>query len=270
MKKQFKLGVIGGGFMAHAILKGAVYSEFIKPKKIIVSDPSRQALDSLKYLGVNTSVNNRDVAENSEFVLFAVKPQNFESAAESIHGLLLENVISIMAGVTKHKIKENLLGKNCRVARAMPNLPCSIGSGMTAVDLSDFADDVDASAFVNSVFGNLGTVLQVPEEKLNAVTGISGSGPAYVYMFIDGLIKAGVKQGLTEDEAKTLAVNTVFGGADMVAHSEEKPIEDLIAAVCSKGGTTIQAVESFRKDDMYGMIDRAVEACVRRAEELSE
>ena len=89
-------------------------------------------------------------------------------------------------------------------------------------------------------------------------------------MFIDGLIKAGVKQGLTEDEAKTLAVNTVFGGADMVAHSEEKPIEDLIAAVCSKGGTTIQAVESFRKDDMYGMIDRAVEACVRRAEELSE
>lgn len=270
MKKQFKLGVIGGGFMAQAILKGAVYSEFIKPKKIIVSDPSRQALDSLKYLGVNTSVNNRDVAENSEFVLFAVKPQNFAAAAESIHGLLLDNVISIMAGVTRRKIKESLLGKNCRVARAMPNLPCSIGSGMTAIDLTDYADDVDASAFINSVFGNLGNVLLVPEEKLNAVTGISGSGPAYVYMFIEGLIKAGIKQGLTEDEAKTLAVNTVFGGADMVAHSEDKPISDLIAAVCSKGGTTIQAVDSFKADDMYGMIDRAVAACVRRAEELSE
>ena len=270
MKKQYKLGVIGGGFMAQAILKGAVYSEFIRPKKIIVSDPSREALDSLKYLGVNTSVNNRDVAENSEFVLFAVKPQNFDAAAESIHGLPVENVISIMAGVTRKRIRDRLLGKNCRVARAMPNLPCSIGSGMTAIDLTDYADDVDASAFINSVFGNLGNVLLVPEEKLNAVTGISGSGPAYVYMFIDGLIRAGVNQGLTEDEAKTLAVNTVFGGADMVAHSEEKPIADLIAAVCSKGGTTIQAVESFKADDMYGMIDRAVAACVRRAEELSE
>ena len=270
MKKQYKLGVIGGGFMAQAILKGAVYSEFIRPKKIIVSDPSREALDSLKYLGVNTSVNNRDVAENSEFVLFAVKPQNFDAAAESIHGLPVENVISIMAGVTRKRIRDHLLGKNCRVARAMPNLPCSIGSGMTAIDLTDYADDVDASAFINSVFGNLGNVLLVPEEKLNAVTGISGSGPAYVYMFIDGLIRAGVNQGLTEDEAKTLAVNTVFGGADMVAHSEEKPIADLIAAVCSKGGTTIQAVESFKADDMYGMIDRAVAACVRRAEELSE
>ena len=270
MKKQYKLGVIGGGFMAQAILKGAVYSEFIRPKKIIVSDPSREALDSLKYLGVNTSVNNRDVAENSEFVLFAVKPQNFDAAAESIHGLPVENVISIMAGVTRKRIRDRLLGKNCRVARAMPNLPCSIGSGMTAIDLTDYADDVDASAFINSVFGNLGNVLLVPEEKLNAVTGISGSGPAYVYMFIDGLIRAGVNQGLTEDEAKTLAVNTVFGGADMVAHSEEKPIADMIAAVCSKGGTTIQAVESFKADDMYGMIDRAVAACVRRAEELSE
>ena len=102
------------------------------------------------------------------------------------------------------------------------------------------------------------------------MTGISGSGPAYVYMFIDGLIKAGVKQGLTEDEAKTLAVSTVFGGADMVGHSEDKTIDELISAVCSKGGTTIQAVDSFRRDDLYGVIDRAVSACVKRAEELSE
>ena len=270
MKKQYKLGVIGGGFMAHAILKGAVYSDFIRAKKIIVSDPSAEALESLKYLGVNTSVNNRDVAENSEFVLFAVKPQNFETVAESIHGIPLEKVITIMAGVKKDKLKKSLLGRDLRVARAMPNLPCSIGSGMTALDLSDFSDDVDGCAFINSVFDSLGNVLAVSEEKLNAVTGISGSGPAYVYMFIEGLIRAGVRQGLTEDEAKTLAVNTVFGGADMVAHSEDKTIDSLIGAVCSKGGTTIQAVESFKKDDMYGMIDRAVEACVKRAKELSE
>lgn len=269
MKKQFKLGVIGGGFMAQAILKGAVYSDFLKPKKIIVSDVSAQALEKLDYLGVNRTVNNRDVAENCEFLLFAVKPQNFNAVAESLHGLPVEKVISIMAGVKKHKIKEALFGKTIKVARAMPNLPCSIGSGMTAVDMSDF-EEVDDCAFIDSVFSSLGNVLSVPEEKLNAVTGISGSGPAYVYMFIDGLIRAGIAQGLTEDEAKTLAVNTVAGGADMVAHSEDKTLDQLISAVCSKGGTTIEAVESFRRDDLYGSIDRAVAACVKRAEELSE
>lgn len=270
MKKQFRLGVIGGGFMAHAILKGVVYSDFLKAKKIIVSDPSAASLEKLTYLGVCSTANNRDVVENSEFILLAVKPQNFADVAASVRGLPVEKVITIMAGVKKQKIKDALFGNNIKVARAMPNLPCSIGSGMTAVDMSDFSNNIDDSAFVNSVFNCLGNVLSVPEEKLNAVTGISGSGPAYVYMFIDGLIRAGIKQGLTEDEAKTLAVSTVFGGADMVAHSEDKTIEQLISAVCSKGGTTIQAVDSFRNDDMYGMIDRAVSACVKRAEELSE
>ena len=270
MKKQFKLGVIGGGFMAQAILKGAIYSDYLKPKKIIVSDVSKEALDKLDYLGVNVTVNNRDVAENCEYLLLAVKPQNFAAVAESLHGLPVEKVISIMAGVRKDKIKELLFGKNIKVARAMPNLPCSIGSGMTGVDMSDFEDSVDDCAFVDSVFNSLGNVLSISEEKLNAVTGISGSGPAYVYMFIDALIKAGVRQGLTEDEAKTLAVSTVFGGADMVAHSEDKTLEELISAVCSKGGTTIQAVNSFQKDDLYGIVDRAVDACVVRAKELSE
>lgn len=270
MKKQYKLGVIGGGFMASAILKGAIYSDFLKPKKIIVADASKEALDKLSYLGVNTTLNNRDVADNCEFLLFAVKPQNFLAVADSLRGLPVEKIITIMAGVKKQKIKELLFGEDIKVARAMPNLPCSIGSGMTAVDLSDFESSVDDCAFIESIFNSLGNVLTVPEEKLNAVTGISGSGPAYVYMFIDGLIKAGVKQGLTEDEAKTLAVSTVFGGADMVGHSEDKTLDELISAVCSKGGTTIQAVDSFKKDELYGVIDRAVSACVKRAEELSE
>ena len=129
---------------------------------------------------------------------------------------------------------------------------------------------MDDCAFIHSVFDNVGNVLDVAEDKLNAVTGISGSGPAYVYMFIDGLVRAGMRQGLTEDEAKTLAVNTVAGGAEMVAHAEDKTLDELISAVCSKGGTTIQAVDSFRREDLYGIIDRAVAACVRRAEELSE
>ena len=212
---------------------------------------------------------NADVAENCEYLLIAVKPQNFAAVAESIHGIPVEKVITIMAGVKKQTVKDALLGKDIRVARAMPNLPCAVGSGMIALDASDFSENIDDCAFLDSVFSNCGTVLNLPEEKLNAVTGISGSGPAYVYLFIDGLIKAGMAHGLSADEAKTLAVTTVYGGAEMVAHSEDKSIDELVAAVCGKGGTTIQAVDSFRRDDLYGVIARAVDACVKRAEELS-
>lgn len=270
MKKQYKLGVIGTGFMAQAILKGVIYSDSLKPKKIIVSDASEQALEKVEYLGVQRTRSNADVADSCEYLLLAVKPQNFAAVAESIRGIPVEKVITIMAGVTKKTIKDTLLGVDVKVARAMPNLPCSVGSGMIALDASDFSENIDDCAFIDSVFSNCGTVLNLPEEKLNAVTGISGSGPAYVYLFIDGLIKAGMAHGLTEDEAKTLAVTTVYGGAEMVAHEEEKSIDELVSAVCSKGGTTIQAVDSFRRDDLEGTIARAVDACVKRAEELSK
>ncbi len=270
MKKQYKLGVIGGGFMATAILKGVVYSELLRSKKIIVADPSAAAREKLADLGVYTTANNRDVAGNCEYLLFAVKPQNFDAVAESIRGLPVEKAVSIMAGVKKQKIKDALFGNTIKVARAMPNLPCSVGAGMTAVDIEDFSEDADDCSFILDLFGRIGSVLTLPEEKLNAVTGISGSGPAYVYLFIDGLIKAGVAQGLSEEEAKVLAVQTVAGGAEMVARSEDKTLGELIGAVCSKGGTTVMAVDSFRADDMEGMIGRAVAACVKRAEELSE
>lgn len=270
MKKQFKLGAIGGGFMAQAILKGAILSDYLRPKKVLVADVSQKALDNLDYLGINTTMDCREVAENCEYILFSIKPQNFAEVAQALHGCPVEKIISIMAGVKKEKIRDALFGNNIRIARAMPNLPCSVGEGMTAVDLSDFASSPDDCEFISLLFEKVGNFLITKESKLNAVTGISGSGPAYVYMFIEGLIKAGIRQGLTEDEAKILAVSTVSGGAEMVAHSKDKTIDDLISAVCSKGGTTIQAVNSFLQDDLYGIIDRAVTACVKRAEELSE
>ena len=155
--------------------------------------------------------------------------------------------------------------------------------GPVSIVNSDLIREIDfyTGAFPASRSGALSSVLDLrlrdgdPERHAFKATlgasevGISGSGPAYVYLFIDGLIRAGIRQGLSEDEAKTLAINTVSGGVDMVAHSEDKTIDELVNAVCSKGGTTIQAVESFRRDDLAGVIDRAVDACVKRAEELS-
>lgn len=269
MKKQFKLGVIGCGFMARSILRGVVLSEFIREKKIIVSDTSEECLDAVSDLGVYTTLDNKYVAENSEFLLFAVKPQSFPDVVKSLGGFCPSKVISIMAGVKKNTIKNSLGIGTIRVARCMPNLPCSIGSGAMGVDMSDFNKFTDDTEFISGIFNCMGTVLSVDESKMDAVTGISGSGPAYVFMFIDSLIDAGVKQGLTKDEAKILAVQTVLGGAEMVQH-EEKPLSELIMRVCSKGGTTIEAVKVFEDNDFRGIVDKAVDACVKRSKELSQ
>lgn len=269
MKKQYKLGVIGCGFMASAILRGAVLSDFIKAKRIIVSDTSIEKLENMgQELGVTVSDSNRYVAENSEYILFAIKPQTFPEVAQELKGICPEKVISIMAGVKKARIKNSLGVGIIKVARCMPNLPCSVGSGMMAVDMSDFNSDTDDTEFISKLFGCMGEVLSTDESKLDAVTGISGSGPAYVFMFIDSLIDAGIEQGLTKDEAKLLAVQTVIGGADMVVHSQ-KPLSELIMSVCSKGGTTIEAVKVLEENNFRGIISDAVSACVKRSEELS-
>ncbi len=269
MKKQYKLGVIGCGFMASAILRGAVLSDFLKAKKIIVSDTSIEKLEKMgEELGVTVSDSNRYVAENSEYLLFAVKPQTFPEVAKELEGICPDKVISIMAGVKRSKIKNSLGVGIIKVARCMPNLPCSVGSGMMAVDMSDFNSDTDDIEFISNLFNCMGEVLSTDENKLDAVTGISGSGPAYVFMFIDSLIDAGIKHGLTRDEAKLLAVQTVVGGADMVVHSD-KPLNELIMSVCSKGGTTIEAVKVLEENNFRGIISDAVDACIKRSEELS-
>lgn len=150
MKKLYKLGVIGCGFMARAILKGVTASEFLREKKVVVSDVSEEALDKVIELGVKCTTNNKYLVENSEYVLFAVKPQNFEDAVNSLEGAVPDKVISIMAGVTRDKIKA-ALGRGTRVARCMPNLPCSIGSGVIGVDMTDFNSSQDDIEFISGV-----------------------------------------------------------------------------------------------------------------------
>lgn len=269
MKKRYKLGVIGCGFMAGAILKGVVLSDFLSARKIIVSDPDEDKLRAVSdELGVATTTDNGKVAAECEFLLFAVKPQSFDDVARSVCDVRVEKVISIMAGIEKNTIKNALGVGLIKVARCMPNLPCSIGSGAMGVDMTDFNANPDDTQFISMLFGCLGTVLSLPESKLDAVTGISGSGPAYVFMFIDALIDAGKKHGLTADEATTLAVQTVLGGAEMVQRGE-RPLSELIMNVCSKGGTTIEAVKVLEENNFRGIVGNAVDACVRRSEELS-
>lgn len=269
MKKQFKLGIIGCGFMANSIIKGICESEFVRNRKIIVSDMAHDKLDAAAdEYGINVTDDNKYLAENSEYILLAVKPQNFAAVAEEIKGVNPEKVISIMAGVKKSVIKNTLGVGLIKVARCMPNLPCSVGCGMMGVDMSDYDKNRDDIDFIYGLFSCLGSVLSISEEKLDAVTGISGSGPAYAFIFIDSLIDAGVKQGLTKDEAQLLAMQTVLGSCQLLLETE-KPLSELIMNVCSKGGTTIEAVKVFEENNFRGIISDAVAACVKRSKELS-
>ncbi len=264
MKKNFKLGVIGCGFMAQSIIFGAINNGVIVSTDIIVSDTNETQFEKLTKLGITTTLSNDEVFSSAEFVLLAVKPQSLNEVASSQYANCVEKIITILAGVKKDTIKN--LFANAKITRCMPNTPCSIGYGMSAIDCIDF--DIDGKTFVKNLFSSLGAVLEIEESKMNAVTGISGSGPAYVYLFIKALTEAGVKQGLTYEQAKILASNTIIGGGQMVVHNPEKSLEELITAVCSKGGTTIEAVNSFNNDGLDKIVDLAVTKCVNRAKEL--
>lgn len=266
MKKKFKLGIIGAGFMSSAIVEGVISSKTLSKSRVIVSDKSNDALSKAKgRFGVNITTDNVYLCQNSEYVLFAVKPQSLGDVLNELTDVHPEKTISIMAGIKKSKLKKAFSG--AKVARAMPNTPCSIGCGAIGLDLSDYIDRKDAD-FIKSILSSLGVIVEVPESKLNAVTGVSGSSPAYFYLFLKGVIDAGVKAGLTYSEAKELAVNTMIGSGKMVLKNDDKRLDDLIAAVCSKGGTTIEAVKVYEEEGLSALTDKAVKACIKRSEEL--
>ena len=265
MGNSYKLGVIGAGYMATSIIKGCINSGALNSSEIIVSDININFLNKFSDIGITTTQDNLFLANSCEFVLFAVKPQNVGEVINQIKGCSCNKFISIMAGVKKQKIKD-VLG-SVSVARCMPNAPCAVGNGAVGIDLRDFDNQNDIS-FIKSIFSSISTVIVVEEEKLNAVTGISGSAPAYFYLFAKGLIDAGIKNGLTEEQSKNFVVNTMIGSGKMLLENNDKSIQQLIDSVCSKGGTTIEAIKIYLENDITGITDKAVDRCIKRSYEL--
>lgn len=265
MEKKFKLGVIGAGFMASSIISGAIRAGCVSPDDVIVSDINQNSLDKISTFGVSTTFDSSEVCNNSEYVIIAVKPQNFNEVSEKIAKCFCNKYISIMAGVKIEKIK-SLLGQ-VKVARCMPNTPCSVSSGAVGIDVSDFIDNKERQ-FIISLFSSFATVSVLPESLINAVTGISGSSPAYFYLFAKSVIEAGVNNGLPYEDAKNLAVNTMIGAGKMILANPDRSIDELISSVCSKGGTTIEAVKVFEQLQLTNITGKAVDACIKRASEL--
>lgn len=262
MNYRYKLGFLGAGNMAKAIARGIIKSNILNKDEIIMSDPFVEG----EVAGIKVINDNKVIFNDCEHVLLAVKPQVFEQIVDSLSEVKVQKVISIMAGVKMAKIKDVI--KDAQVIRIMPNLPASVGVGMAGI-AKDNNGDENFNNFVKAIFDSAGDSIFVNESDLDAVTAISGSGPAYVYYFIQSMIKAGIKNGLTEEQAKRLTLQTFVGAVEMVKNSNED-LDTMIDRVCSKGGTTIQAIDTFRGYDLESKIIEGIDKCKNRSEELSK
>jgi pyrroline-5-carboxylate reductase len=269
MQKDKRTGFIGGGNMAEAIIKGLLAGG-VPAADLTVSEPSeqRRALLSERY-GILTVCDNEALCEMSGTVILSVKPQICALALKGIGGSFTSGklFISIMAGVKSSAI-ETMLGSGARVVRVMPNTPALVLEAATAISRGSYATDEDLS-LTRKIFDLVGTTCVVDEKLLDAVTGVSGSGPAYVLTFIEALSDAGVKHGLTREVATALAAQTVYGTAKLLLETREHPAV-LKGNVASPGGTTIAAMHSLDRDGFRAATMNAVDVCVAKSKELGE
>lgn len=262
-----KIGFIGGGNMAEAFIKGLLGGGF-PAEDIYVSEPSETRLEWLcERYGVCAAQDNEALVLLSDTVVLATKPQIVKEVLAGVRaaygtGKLL---ISILAGVSTDTL-EDLLGGSPRLVRAMPNTPALVGAGATGLCKGRHAGREDLN-LARKLFETFGTVQLVDEAQLDAVTGLSGSGPAFVYTFIEALADGGVQEGLRRDVAQALAVQTVLGAAQLVKETGEHPAL-LRDKVCSPGGTTIAAIRVLEERGLRAMMMEAVGAATRRSREL--
>ena len=263
------IGLIGGGAMGEAIVSAVIKAKVAGAAQIKVFDVSSERVN---YLGASYSIamaESPDQAiENADYAILAVKPQDFGVAAKAIAGKLKGvTAISIMAGVTVKQLSDAL--RSDSIVRSMPNTPAQIGEGMTVWTATSGVSE-EARGGVRGILGAMGKEAFVPDEKyLDMATGLSGSGPAYVFLFIEALTDAGVHIGLSRDLASTMALQTVLGSAKYAAETGRHPAE-LRNQVTSPGGTTAEALRAFEEGSFRADVLAAVVAAYEKSKALGE
>jgi pyrroline-5-carboxylate reductase len=257
------IGFIGGGNMAEALIKGMTAKGM---KEIVVSEPRLERGKELRRLyGIQTTASNREVAAACDIIILAVKPQHMEIVLDEIAADITNEkiVVSIAAGITLSYLTSKL--KTDLIIRVMPNTPALIQEGMSVMSLCGcfYGRGLDV---VKSILMSVGKVLVLPEEQMNAVTALSGSGPAFVALFTEAMIEAGVRLGLNRSDAAGLAVQTVLGTAKLLDTGMSP--ENLRKMVTSPGGTTAAGVEVFEQQNLMGLVLSAMKAAQLRADEL--
>lgn len=262
-----KIGFIGGGNMADAILKGILTAGLVGKEDVVVCDKSEAAL--YKYKGIKTSQDNKE-ALSCDYVVLAVKPfilpLVLKELKESGKDLAKNVFISIVAGASVASIREGL-DENARVVRVMPNTPAMVMEGMTVISAKEANVSEEAFSDAVRIFDAVGKTEILPENMLNTVIGISGSSPAYVFMMIEAMADAGVRDGLARDMAYRLAAQSVLGSAKMVLESGKHPAE-LKDMVCSPKGTTIEAVAELENKGFRSAVIDAIKKCNDKANNL--
>jgi pyrroline-5-carboxylate reductase len=262
------LGFFGAGKMATALARGWLAAGLTVPERIIASDPLPQARDAFhREVGARVVSDNAEVVKDSEIVLLAVKPQMLAPVLADIRPVLTPRhlVVSIVAGVSLAQLTLSL-GSTIRLIRVMPNTPSLVGACAAALSPGPTAT-VEDGKLIETMFRAIGVAYRVPEKQLDAVTGLSGSGPAFVAVVIEALSDGGVRMGLPRDVATALAAQTVLGTGKMVLEAGLHPavLKDMVA---SPGGTTAAGLHALERRGLRAALMDAVEAAARRAEEL--
>ena len=262
------IGFIGNGNMGGAIIGGIIAKNIEAPQNIIVSDINFEGLKktSEKY-GVKTSTDNKETAKNSDILFLSVKPNVVYKVIDEIKDYIKPEtiIVSIVAGQSIEKL-ENAFGKAIKLVRVMPNTPALVGEGMSGITVNSNVSEAEAQR-VLSIFNSIGKAEIVPEKLMDAVTAVSGSAPAYVFMFIEAMADAAVMGGMPRNQAYTFAAQAVLGSAKMVMETGKHPGE-LKDMVCSPSGTTIEAVAVLEKEGIRNAVIKAMKACMDKSSSM--
>lgn len=268
-----KLGFIGLGNMASAIIGGILKEGIAEPAEIIGSAKTEKtAKEKAKQFGIEACTDNRKVAAQADVLVLAVKPQFFREVTQEIRDVAKEKtlVISVAAGKTIKYIEEEFGAspgkKQLKLVRCMPNTPALVLAGCTGFCVNDQVGK-EEKELVKRLLGSFGKAIEVPERLIDAVGGVAGSSPAFVFLFIEALADGAVAEGMPRAQALEFAAQAVYGSAKLVLESGLHPGE-LKDMVCSPGGTTIQGVRTLEKGGMRGAVMDAVIACVEKSKEL--
>ena len=275
------IGFIGAGNMAEAMTGAIISSKIMPPSRITVCDINQDRLDTMKKTyGVNTGCDLADLFSSSDIVILAVKPQVMDNilsqlaASPHFRPKKRKLLMSIAAGIPLARIETHLYPmldepsrKNLPVIRVMPNTPSLVLAGMSGYCLNSMADKADA-ANAEIILASMGRTLLCDESLMDAITAVSGSGPAYFFFMVESMVTAGTRLGLSPDQALLLSIQTMKGAAALLEQSNEFP-DILRKKVTSPGGTTEAAIRVFSECGLGGIVEKALEAAARRSKELS-
>jgi pyrroline-5-carboxylate reductase len=264
------LAVLGFGNMGQAIVKGLLRKEIFKPSQIFVFDPAEDRKKDAGNLNVQIVDCAEKLLEDAQSLLIAVKPQMIQTALQPMANKIDQQIliISIAAGISINYYK-NLLNKpNLRIVRTMPNAPALVGEGITGISLSADCTEQDRS-WAQRIFQSIGEMVFVPEEQIDIITAISGSGPAYFYYLCEGMIESGKSLGLSDEIALSLVQQTLYGSGALLVKEGKLP-QELRARVTSKGGTTEAAIQTMETKNLKSIVNEAIYSAFQRAQELGK